>query len=140
MKTQKQMPSLLVYPIDHKNHRYPTVGDWIPFLDGKDCIRLDVRVSKMNNADYEFMVAVHELIEAYLCLREGITDAEVSDFDIKFEQDREVGKHSSTAEPGNHPKAPYRRQHKFATKIEKLICRQLGISWETYDKAVVNMP
>jgi hypothetical protein len=61
------MINIEIKTIPDKKQRYNTVGDyWIK--DGKEYIR----VSDMNNWEYETLIALHELIEATLCRKRGI--------------------------------------------------------------------
>lgn len=116
--------------IPHHHQTYETVG-WWGF--GKRSGNLQVFVSDMGNEDYEFLVALHELVEAWLCRKRGISDEEITAFDIDFENTRMPG---NTDEPGDHENAPYKREHLFATGIEKLMAAELGIDWSRYDKTV----
>lgn len=130
---------IVINTIDHSEQRYPTVGDW--FREHNPSLNLclptefdRINVSDMQNEDYEFLVGLHELIEWYLCKKAGVTAAQVDEFDMIFEGDLEAQK--IYTEPGDDPRAPYFLEHKFATHIEKQMAEQLGIDWETYDKAV----
>lgn len=118
--------------IPHRDQRYPTVGDWFWRYS-----TLHVRVSDMDNIEYNILVAVHELVEAYLCRRAAVDEQDVTKFDIEFEERRERGEVPENAEPGDDPKAPYYTQHQVATRVEKFLADALGVNWEEYD-AVVN--
>jgi hypothetical protein len=115
----------------HELQRNQQVGDWQCEEEGfsQDA----VVVSNMPETDYEFLVGVHELLEMYLCLKRGILPFDVTKFDEEFEKNREIG---DTREAGDHPSAPYFREHQFSTKIEKLIAEELGVDWDAYEKAV----
>jgi hypothetical protein len=39
-------------------------------------------------------------------------------------------------EPGDHEHAPYRREHFFATNLERLLSAELGVDWFEYDRDV----
>lgn len=122
--------------ISHKNHRYPTVGDWRWHAKGKDEF-LTIEVSDTGNEDYNFLLSVHELLEAYLCKRDGIKEEDVTNFDIHFEEMRTafpdlVG----DMEPGDHDNAPYQKQHKIASMMEKWLADNMKIDWEAYNKTV----
>lgn len=93
----------------------------------------EFRVSDMKNPDYEFLVFIHELIEAHLCEKKGISINLIDDFDIGFEERRKKGNFD---EPGNDKAAPYHIEHVFATKIEKILADALGVEWQKYDNAV----
>ena len=115
--------------IPHSEHRYKTVGDyWYP-----QSYRMELRVSDMQNEDYEFLVMIHELVEAHLCRKRGIEEPVIKAFDEAFEARREEG---NTDEPGFDPNAPYFKEHTFATFIEAQIAEELGIDWEEYSNVV----
>ena len=136
-KTTKGSPMTPLLPvtieaIPNDQQRYPTAGDyWIK--DGT----LDIRVSKMSDPRYEFLIALHELVEAELVRQRGISMKSIDDFDMAYEKNRKT---NDDSEPGDDPKAPYHLEHVFATKIEKLMAKQLGVDWKTYDAAVDALP
>lgn len=122
--------NIILSTLPHTSQRYDTCGDWI--TDGRGHLR-HVCVSEMGNEDYHFLVGIHELIEAYLCLKRGITQEAVDAFDIHFEERRVEG---NTDEPGHDPAAPYHREHVFAEMIERLLADELGVDWDHYDQTV----
>lgn len=124
-------PVFTISQVPHRKQRYETVGDWIP---GKPA---QIRVSKMRDQRYVFLVALHEMIEYELCRMHGITDREVVAFDVNFEAERRMNLHPMEAEPGDHPKAPYRNEHEFATMVEMMVAQKLGVSWSDYEKTVL---
>ncbi len=119
--------------VPHRKQRYETIGDWIP---GRPA---HVVASRLNNSDYEFLVLLHEMVEQELCKKRGISDSVVVAFDKKFERERARGLHSPYAEPGGSRKAPYRREHAFATKIERMMAKEMGIGWKRYVRAVAKI-
>lgn len=74
-----------------------------------------------------FLVALHELVEAYLCGAQGVDERDVDAHDALFETERGNGEHGEGDEPGDDPRAPYRRQHRFAMLVEHLTARELGL-------------
>lgn len=130
MKPFKHLPDILLQIVNHKSQRYETAGDY--YMCNCGCKNWTIKVSKMN-ADYEFMVMVHELVELYLTQRNGISEKLITKFDTELVEEKYKD------DPGTSPKAPYFKEHRFATKIEKLICKELGIDWETYDKNFENL-
>ena len=116
--------------IPHGEQRYPTVGDYWDDPDGV----VQVRVSDMKDWRYEALVAIHELIEMFLTKARDIPEQSISEFDIKFEKSREEG--LVAGEPGDHVHAPYRREHFFATNLERLLSSELGVDWFEYDRDV----
>jgi hypothetical protein len=124
-------PFFKVSQVPHRKQRYETVGDWIP---GKPA---EIRVSKMKDERYVFLVALHEMIEYELCRMNGITDKEVVSFDVNFEDERRKNMHSIEAEPGNDPRAPYRNEHEFASMVEMMMAHKLGVDWSDYERTLL---
>lgn len=122
---------LVIETIPHDQHRYETVGDYWRDPDGT----IQIRVSDMGNWNYEFLVALHELVELVLVEARGIPFSAIDAFDKKFESERAAGKHG-TDEPGDDPRAPYRDEHCMATGIERAICAALRIDWKKYEEAI----
>lgn len=129
--------------IPHDEQRYPTVGDWyfdtIHLTDASDAIRiLKIRVSDMGNPKFEFLVALHELVEVTLCEAAGITAEEVDKFDIEYEAQRDPEDEDS--EPGDSPAAPYRIPHAIATGVERIVAALIGVDWIEYGNAIAKLP
>lgn len=124
------MSKLIIETKPHEEQRYETCGDWFTDQSGDK----HIVVSAMGNPDYEMLVAVHELIEQYLCERRGISQDSVDKFDREFEAARQLG---NDDEPGDDPSAPYYKEHRFASSVERIIAAELGVNWKDYDKTVV---
>ena len=118
--------------IPSRSMRYPSSGDY--FLCGDT---LHIRVADMGNMFYEMLVVVHELIEWLLVTKKGIRLEEIDRFDIQFEIDRANGLHKVTDEPGDSSLAPYRKEHQFATFVEKSMAKLMKLNWKKYDSAVL---
>ena len=120
------MLNIEIKTIPDKEQRYDTVGDYWK-KDGVD----EIRVSSISNRQYEFLIAIHEMIEQFLCESAGITDEEITKFDLEYEAKRKKG---DASEPGEDTYAPYRKQHMFAEKMERLMAQECGIDWDEYIK------
>lgn len=132
-KKIQHLPEIHFKTIAHKDHRYPTVGD---YWDDKTVV--EFRVSNMDS-DKEFLVLIHELVEWFMTLRRGLLEPDIKKFDLLFEKERDQKKHSYTDEAGDDPRAPYYKEHQFATAIERLVCDRLGVDWNDYTKEVENL-
>lgn len=122
------MTKIFIQSIPHNEQRYRTVGD---YWDDEDGIQ-QVRVSEMPDWRWEFLIGVHELIEKALTAHRHIDEKLISEFDIDFENRRDNG--SAFGEPGDAPDSPYRREHYFATNIERLLAAELGVDWFEYEQ------
>lgn len=120
--------NIIIKTIPHSAQRYPTCGDWL-YEDGQ----LHIRVSKMSDSRFEFLVALHELVEVKLCEWSGVTQEMVDKFDMDYEKHRHPNDNS---EPGDSPDAPYRFQHCLATGVERIVAAVLGVDWLEYEKAI----
>ena len=110
--------NIYIQAIPHDAQRYDTLGDWWFDPTGD---HLQIRTSKSGlGEDAEFLVALHELVEAYLCKRRGITTQMVDAWDMHH-----AGK--SGSEPGDRLGCPYGREHRFAMIVEHLMAHELGL-------------
>lgn len=123
---------ITIETIPHEQQDYPTVGNWKILSDGS----LKIEVSDMGNEDYNFLVGTHEAIEVWLCKKRGITQEAVDAFDKSYEANRTEGDES---EPGDDAAAPYRKEHFFATSIERLLASELGVNWNEYSDRVISL-
>ena len=125
---------IIIETIPHEQQRYPTCGDWQFEHDGT----LHIKVSEMGCWRSELDVAIHEAIESLLCQEAGITDMQVTQFDIQFEREREAGKHALTDEPGDDSRSPYKTHHEAATFAERACASALGLDWIEHCRTVNN--
>jgi hypothetical protein len=157
------VPLFAAVAIPHDAQKYDTVGDW-HFSGAGVAASTHVTVSTLPSREHEILVAVHELIEAELCRKAGITPEQVTAFDEGFEKRRQetiarlerelgravAGQHTRKSvallkaelrdakenEPGDDPEAPYHAQHQFATKIERQLATALGVDWKAYEAEI----
>ncbi len=109
-----------------------------PNVDGADWFwdenfDLQVRVCPMSDWRYETMLAIHEAVEAIMCKHNGVSQKEVDEFDAAYDKT-----HANDVEAGDDPAAPYKREHCFATAIERILCGELGVDWRAYDDELVS--
>ncbi len=136
--------------IDHKDQRYETAGDWfrgqiggLGTRDGGQLIprhikmgecELVIRASRLKsdpNNFFSLAVAYHELGEALACIANDIDEHAIDEFDVSYK---------GYGEPGDDPRAPYSRQHRFATACESILIGAMGLSWGLYEKAINSLP
>ena len=95
-------------------------GDWFWRQNGQD--RQKELVIRVTGRDVlgkrQILFALHELVEAVLCLDAGITPAQVDTFDEYF---------AGEGEPGDAEECPYQQQHRRALLVEFLMADWLGI-------------
>ena len=120
---------IVIEVINHKEQRYPTLGDWEfsqPVVGRENLL---IRVSDTGVSEFNQLIAIHELIEALLCKVNGVTQQEVDEWDMS---------HLELPEPGDHIQAPYHMEHYFASIIEHMVATEMGVVWEDYEQAVEN--
>jgi hypothetical protein len=101
-------------------NRYVTAGDWIVLPDGS----LRITATEYGNENGAFLVALHELVEAWLCVKAGIREEDVSAWDIA---------HPDAEEPAEAEGSPYRKQHDTALVVERAVCEALGLDWDAHN-------
>lgn len=100
-------------------------ADW--FFDERG--DLQVRVSPMSDWKREMLLAIHETVEAILCKYNGVSVSDVDKFDALYDKE-----HTFDTDAGDDIRAPYSRQHCFATAVERILCAEMGVNWSDYDK------
>lgn len=120
-----------IQEIPHDQQRYETIGDyWWDTTDKGEQI-LHIRVSETNDVRYFLAVALHEMVESTICDQRGIREPDIMAFDKAFEAARPADDQDS--EPGDHPDAPYGKEHRFAENLERLYAAEMGVNWAQYD-------
>jgi len=123
---------ITIKTIPHQEQKYETVGDYWRDLDGS----LNIVVSEMSDPTMETLVAIHELVEVLQMEKHNIPLIASNEFDIIYEKERQVGMHDQDDEPGDDPRCPYRREHRFAENIERQVAFELGVDWDEYGAKV----
>jgi len=121
------MKSIHFKTIPHSEQRYPTCGDY--WLEGET---YEIRVSKMSDWRYEFLVLFHELLELAWVIYNKVPIEEIDSFDQNFEKNR-VNKED---EPGDNTDAPYYWGHQYATICEKIAAHILRVDWNIYENEI----
>lgn len=96
----------------------PGCGDWWYDRDGTLRIQV-VADGEMDVIDRQdlFLLAFHELSEAFLCRHSGVVQGAVDAFDKGF---------TGEGEPGDAEDSPYKTQHRKAMMLEHLMALFLG--------------
>lgn len=111
--------------------RYPTCGDYFEDDNGVT----HIQICDQGDWKKNLLITVHEMVEEALTRDRGITEKAISDFDFDFEDNRQE---NDLSEPGDHPNAPYRREHRFSENIERQLAYELGVDWLEYDKNLIS--
>jgi hypothetical protein len=129
----KKFPKITIKVIPHKKQRYPkiSVGDY--YKKGDKWI---ICTSKLGDTRYEFLVLLHEFIEWYLTQHRKIREPKIMKWDIEFEKKRKKG---DKIEPGDSKNAPYGKEHRVATKVEKLLAKELKVNWKKYYEKMLKL-
>jgi hypothetical protein len=98
------------------------IGDWRHGLNSVVAYSAEIGDERS-----EFLIAMHELVEGYLCREANITDFEVTEFDLA---------HPKADEPGDLRAAPYHKQHVVAMKVEKILGKALGVKWRDHEARI----
>ena len=125
--------NIIIKRIPQKKFRPGIVGcDWWFDKNGN----LQVRISdKLKGWRKVACIGLHEAVEAILCRHNGVSHLAVDRFDVRYEKRHPTKK----IEAGDHPKAPYRREHCFATAVERMVAAELEVNWPEYDQDLENL-
>jgi hypothetical protein len=122
------MKPIFINTIPYDKQRYPTCGDYYQMPCG-----IVINVSELGDWRYEFLIAVHELIEWGLCKYKKISDRDIDKFDKSFEEQRLTNNNN---EPGDDLKSPYKFQHSIANGVERILAAYLHVDWKVYNDKV----
>ena len=125
------------------------VGDWI--LQGRT---ISVAVADTGNWRCNFLLALHEAVEARLCVRHGVQQVVVDEWDQRYAARRARQLFEARAsglvdaqfaaevwpeEAGDAPMAPYHREHVWATHVERVASLLLLVRWQGYERVLRRM-
>lgn len=117
------MKPVHIKSIPHEKQRYETQGDYFE-KNGEIFIVVD----EEKDPRFEFLCALHEFIESHLTMFKGIKWEDIDEYDQMLD-----GTYPSL-QPGEQINAPYRHEHVLADAIERMVCEDLGITWEEYNR------
>jgi hypothetical protein len=114
--------------IPKDQHRYSTCGDFWYDPEGV----LQIRVTEMDKRSM-MLVVFHEMVEQFITEDRGIREEDILKFDLEYEKNRAEGDES---EPGDDVNAPYRKEHRFAENIERMIAHEINFTWSDYETKI----
>lgn len=123
---------IIIETIPLESQRYPTIGDYY-YEDEKT---LHIKITETGNDFHSKLVAIHELVEETLTKFKGIKEEDILKHDLWVEGEVKKGNYPVDAEPGEHPKAPYYGEHMMAERVEKMLCKYLGINFTEYNNEI----
>jgi hypothetical protein len=123
---------IVIETIPLEKQRYPTIGDYFYEPDGT----LKILITETGNDFHSTLVAIHELVEQTLTDQKGIREEDILKHDLWVETEVTKGNYPTDAEPGEHPRSPYYEEHMLAERIEKMICKHLGINFKEYNEEI----
>ena len=137
------MRDLCISVVPPEQIRNSDVGDWfkpvygvraIYVSDFRDYLRrarpyLTEAQVVYRSECYALLIGTHELTELHLCIRDGVTQEAVDNWDAQCDDE----------DPGLNPAAPYHKQHVAALAVEQILARELGVDWEEYNDDIVGL-
>lgn len=112
------MINIKIKTIPPGNLPYNRVGDW--HWEGE---KLFISVNDMGDERYEWLIAIHEISEAFLCKMNGVTEESIDSFD-------------KTVNGKWTPNGPGYKEHLISTGIESILAGVTGIIWDKYEEAI----
>lgn len=114
---------IVIETMPYDQMRYPTAGDYWTDPDGTR----HIVVAALGDEQMEAAVALHELVELFTTEANGISEADILQFDMT---------HPELADPGRDERAPYHHEHVFAECLERLFAERMGVNWDEYGEVV----
>ena len=127
---------IIIEFIPGEQQRYPTAGD---YYDTPEAVIF--KITKQDIPEKNLLILIHEMVEYALCTRRGISEHDITEFDIEWNKKAEASKDwyadGIADEPGNEPSAPYVKEHRIAENFERLLAEYMGIDWISYDRNLI---
>lgn len=98
---------ITIKSIPQSEQRYDTTDDW-QVADNGD---ITMYVSEAPQLELQKEI-IHGLMECFLCIKHGITQKEVDDYDLS---------HTETDNPGENEDSPYHKEHIAANIAEHIL-------------------
>lgn len=114
--------------------RYASIGDYF--------MRRGImfyRIARLSKAAYMVACLCHELVEYFMCLRDGIAEKDITAFDIRHAREQACGLRPQHEECGDAWDCLYRKQHQAATSVERAVIAAFGEIWDEYEDECVKM-
>ena len=128
------MLNIQIKTIPHHFQEYDTVGNYWRDVNNCGAEALEIRVSRMSDRRHEFLVALHEMIEAFLCDWRRIPFAEITRFDIEFEGRAGAGRIRRARR--RRCARPIAASISSPSSIERIVAQELEVDWPQYNRAV----
>lgn len=127
----KKFDEIIIKFVDEDQQRkingkpYETLGD---YYFEKNVLHIDIlKTDEANHRTFELLTLIHEIVEAVLVIKRGISISAIDNYDMEYNAIHKDG------EPGDEKDSPYFKEHFLATKIEKLMAKELGVKWSDYN-------
>jgi hypothetical protein len=124
---------IIIETVENSELRYATLGDWFYNPADKSYHIHVARFAELEETEgltysqqYEWLIALHEIVELYMCLSNGVSQEDVDKFDM--------GIGNGLQEPGNDTSAPYYEEHQTAMSVEILLAQTNGLSIRDYEE------
>jgi hypothetical protein len=115
------MKKVIMTTLPFDKLRYQTYGD---YYEKPGVVHIDV--AKQDNPLYEWLIAIHELVEYVLVKARKISIDEIEEFDQTCQSE----------DPGDDPAAPYYHEHQVASIVERIVANELGLKWHEYEEQI----
>jgi hypothetical protein len=128
------MKDIVIRTIPLEEQRYNTAGDY-----WETDTEIHFRITKQEDERSEWAILLHEMTEFALTKQHGITEEQITDYDLKWEVRFNEGSMSIGAnEPGDEKDCPYKDEHSIALIIERIYCMAAGVDWWKHDEQIIS--
>jgi len=125
------MKEIIIKTIPVEKQRYNTAGDY-----WETDSEIHFRISKQQDERSEVAILLHELIEFFLTKQHGITEKEITEYDLAWEEKFNRGEVKAD-EPGSEPGCIYGDEHNISLIIERIYCMAAGVDWTKHDEQLI---
>lgn len=126
------MKDIIVKTIPIEEQRYNTAGDY-----WETDTEIHFRITKQRDERSDWAILLHEMTEFALTKQHGITEQQITDYDLWWEANNKAGR-TNANEPGDEVGCPYRDEHSISLIIERIYCMAAGVNWWEHDEQIIS--
>ena len=139
MKKNRKLVHVEMEVIPYKDMNYSTPADYQTYCNSKGEEGWFIQSAKTRDWRYHILLMLHEFVELALVQHRNIKIKDIEKFDLLFEKEYAKGLQKAEDEPGNDKRACYYKEHQFASKVEKLMAKELDVDLGAYDTELMRL-
>lgn len=122
--------NMIFKTVTMKEQPFLTQGDWQTDKDGN----MVSTIAECEDWRFWAIVAIHEMVEYFICKLRGVTIEDCNKFDAMYEEGYRSGKIPLDKEAGYDKRCPYHRGHVWGDRFAWVLAKLLRVKIKDYNR------